>query len=133
MGVDGDQTLQIRGPDIMLDSMEETGLLFDTEDPELLHIGKRFFGKDQIKIKHRSPKYLVVSYEYRNLPVYQYLSALLQRYPKCWMKNEFFTDQGICGVWIARMTKGQINEQEQAWTELCYEEILMGEDFSTNI
>lgn len=131
MGVDGEQTLQIRGPDLMLDAMETNGLLFDTEDQELLYIGKRFFGKDQIKIKHRSPKYLVVSYEYRNLPVYQYLSELLLTYPKCWMKNEFHTDQGICGVWIARMTNGQINAQEQAWTELCYEEILMGEDFST--
>lgn len=130
MGVDGEQTLQIRGPDSMLDAMETNGLLFDTDDQELLYIGKRFFGKDQIKIKHRSPKYLVVAYEYRNLPVYQYLSALLLTYPKCWMKNEFHSDQGICGVWIARMTNGEINAQEQAWNELCYEEILMGEDFS---
>ena len=128
MGVDGDQTLQIRGPEDMLQEMEASGFVIDGDD-EIKHIATRFFG-NQVTIKHRSPRFIVIRYEYRNIPVYQYLEALLKAYPKCWMKNEFSTDQGLCGVWIARMVHGKVSIQDHSWAEVHYEEIIHCEDFS---
>jgi hypothetical protein len=130
MGVDGRQTLQIRGPDSMLTQMTESQFILESQNERITLIANRFFGSSRYTVKHRSEKYLVIEYEYRNLPIYEYLEELLRAYPSCWMKNEFSTDQGICGVWVARMAKGEVVAQEQAWTELCYEEILHGEDFS---
>lgn len=64
------------------------------------------------------------------MPIYEYLEALLRKHPQCWIKNQFSTDQGICGVWIGRTVNGQPSIQEQAWTELAYDEIEYGVDFS---
>jgi hypothetical protein len=126
MGVDGTQVLQVRGPASVLDAMEACHLIIKG-DERISLIANRFFV--QAELSRKDPKFLVVTYEYRNMPVYEYLEALLREFPQCWMKNEFSTDQGICGVWIGRMIDGEPALQEQAWTELGYDEI-EGEDFS---
>jgi hypothetical protein len=127
MGVDGTQVLQIRGPARVLDALEACHLIIKGNERISL-IANRFFLKAELSRK--DPKFLVVTYEYRNMPVYEYLEALLREFPQCWMKNEFSTDQGICGVWIGRMVGGEPVLQEQAWMELGYDEIIYGEDFS---
>ena len=127
MGVDGTQVLQIRGPADVLDRLEATHLMLKG-DETITMIANRFFV--QAELSRKDTKFLVVTYEYRNMPVYEYLEALLHEYPQCWMKNEFSTDQGICGVWIGRMVGGKPALQEQAWAELGYDEIIYGEDFS---
>jgi hypothetical protein len=127
MGVDGTQVLQVRGPASVLDAMEACHLIIQG-DERISLIANRFFLKAEMI--RREPKFLVVTYEYRNMPVYEYLEALLREFPQCWMKNEFSTDQGICGVWIGRMIDGEPALQEQAWTELGYDELIYGEDFS---
>ena len=126
MGVDGTQVLQVRGPASVLDAMEDCHLIIQG-DENINLIANRFFV--QADLSRKDPKFLVVTYEYRNMPVYEYLEALLREFPQCWMKNEFSTDQGICGVWIGRMIDGEPALQEQAWMELGYDEI-EGEDFS---
>jgi len=132
MGLDGRNTLEVRGPSEMLDEMENRGLLFDTENERLKYIGERFFGTENVYIDNRFDRHLIVSFEFRNLPVYEYLEAFLQKYPKCWMKNTWNTDDGNCGVWIARMRSGKPSIQKFEWIELCDEEVMMGEDFSRN-
>lgn len=127
MGVDGTQVLQIRGPAQVLDRLEACHLIIKG-DERITLIANRFFA--EAEISRREPKFLVVTYEYRNMPIYEYLEELLHAFPQCWMKNEFSTDQGICGVWIGRMVGGKPALQEQAWTELGYDEIIYGEDFS---
>jgi hypothetical protein len=130
MGLDGRNTLEVRGPDEMLDEMESKGFLFDTEDEKLKHIGERFFGLQNIYVDNRDGRHLIVSYEFRNVPVYEYLEALLCKYPKCWMKNTYSTDAGDCGLWVARMRLGKPDIQTCSWIELCDEEVMMGFDFS---
>ncbi len=132
MGLDGRNTLEVRGPQEILDEMESNGLLFDTEDEKLKHIGERFFGPQNVYVDNRDEHHLVVSFEFRNLPVYEYLEALLQKYPKCWMKNTWSADSGDCGLWVARMRLGKPDIQTCSWVELCDEEVMMGVDFSQN-
>ena len=130
MGLDGRNTLEVRGPEEMLDEMESKGFLFNTEDEKLKHIGERFFGLQNVYVDNRDGRHLVVSYEFRNEPVYSYLEALLQKYPKCWMKNTYCADSGDCGLWVARMSSGKPDIQTCSWIELCDEEVMMGQDFS---
>lgn len=132
MGIDGRQTLQIRGPESVIQKIQATSAKLCEGSDEILYISERFF--DEAKVTHRSEKYIVFSYEFRNVPIHHYLQALLEKYPQCWMKNEFSTDSGDCGMWIGRF-RGPVSEdkpdiQEFSWMELCIEEEFHGEDFS---
>lgn len=127
MGIDGRQTLQIRGPEPIIKEIEACGAAIEGNQ-EILHIAERFFGNAEVT--HRSERYIVFSYEYRNYPITEYLEELLVKYPQCWIKNEFHTETGHCGMWIGRFRGDEPDIQEFSWTELMDEELLMGEDFS---
>lgn len=140
MGLDGRQTLEIRGPKESLDELEDSGIVVLPESSYLgqgtetgsdfHYIAKRFFGTDLITVLSREEHYLVVSYEFRHLPVYEYLTHVLKAYPKCWMKNEFSTDGGPCGIWVASMCGPEPVIQEVQWGEPSIEEKCFETDFS---
>jgi len=133
MGIDGRNKLCIRGAQEILDRLEASGFALDTTDPELQEIAAVFFGPNNIGILHRGPRYLVIGYNFRNEPVYQYLTALLKANPTCWIKNTYTTDIGICGLWVGRCgPNGSPSIQELEWSELCEEEIEFETDFSRN-
>jgi hypothetical protein len=129
MGIDGRQTLQIRGPEAIIKEIEECGATLQEGNEEILYIASRFFGK-AAKVTHRSDRYIVFSYEYRNYPIHQYFEELLVKYPQCWIKNQYTTDTGHCGMWIGRFRGEEPDIQELQWTELFIEEEFYGEDFS---
>ena len=126
MGIDGRQHLEIRGAAEILDKLQTSGLIFDG-DPA---IANRFFGPDKVHINRCDPRHLIVGYEFRNQPVYEYLEQLLCAHPTLWLKNTFHTEIGHCGVWIARMQKGVPAIQKIEWQELGIEELVYEEDFS---
>ena len=126
MGIDGRQYLEIRGAPAILDQLEASGIVFDGGDPR---IAERFFGA-AAEVRHRSPRHLVVRYEFRNSPVYEYLKQLLIVYPTLWIKNDYKTETGNCGLWIGRMCNGAHAIQELEWEELIIEEEMQAEDFS---
>ena len=61
---------------------------------------------------------------------YEYLLALLELYPQCWLKNEFSNEDGNAGVWLAQMVCGKPSVQECEWGELTVEELCHLDDFS---
>ena len=128
MGIDGRQTLYIRGPEVFIQMIQDTSAKLTEGNDEILYIAERFF--ENAKVIHRSEKYLVFSYEFRNVPINHYLQALLEKYPQCWMKNEFSTDSGQCGMWLGRFRHRKPYIQELSWMELSIEEEFQGEDFS---
>lgn len=126
MGIDGQQILEIRGPEHILDALQESQLVLN--GPTTSEIANRFFGQ-RLEVCNRKPRCLIVSYEFRNEPVYIYLEELLRKYPMCWMKNTYMGDDGSCGLWIGRMVGGKPIIQTAVWQELCAEELYMGENF----
>lgn len=126
MGVDGTNTLYIRGSKEILDEIEQTGAAIDTS----AIVAKRFFGTNNVTVVHREPRFLILRYEFRNEPVYEYLKELLAKYPTCWMKNLYDTEIGACGLWIGRFCGKEMSIQELKWTELCDEEQSCLTDFS---
>ena len=127
MGIDGRQTLQIRGPEPIIKEIQACGAAIEGNQ-EILHIAERFFGNAEVT--HRSERYIVFSYEYRNFPITEYLEELLITYPQCWFKNEYRTEEGNCGMWIGRFIGEEPDIQELTWRELNDDEVFMGEDFS---
>jgi hypothetical protein len=132
MGIDGWNTLHIRGPREDLNKLEETGVVFSTNDKQLTYIAENYFGKNNIEICHKDTNYMVIKYDARNGIFYDYLQKILETYPKCWLKNEYSDENGNAGVWIARYIDGEINVQEHEWTELTIEELVHSKDFSLN-
>ena len=141
MGLDGTQRLEIRGPKESLDELEDSGIVVLSESPVLSleiaetgsdfnYIASRFFGTDLVNVISRDDNHLVVSYGFRNRPVYEYLTHVLKAYPKCWMKNEFTTDGGLCGIWVASMCGSEAVTQELEWGEPSIEEKCFETDFS---
>lgn len=130
MGIDGYNRLTIRGSKEILDIIEQSGLILDNVDDKCTKIGKRFFGKENIKILDRIPTCLVVGYEFRNLPIYQYLEKMLTKYHTCWIKNTFSTENGYCGMWVGHYNGDKMYIQKLNWKEPSDEELYHMTDFS---
>jgi len=129
MGIDGTQHLDIYGPAKTMDALEASCLVLETSNEELAYIGKRFFGK-QFRIKRHAFNHIGISYEFRNEPIYKYLTELLLQNPTCWIKNEYDTEDGDCAIWIARMVYGKPSIKEVTWHEMSIEDAMRSEDFS---
>ena len=112
-----------------MDALEASRLVLETENEEFAYLGDRFFGKE-VSIKRLAFNHIGLSYEFRNEPIYEYLTELLVQHPKCWLKNEYHTEDGDCAIWIARMVDGNPSVQEFEWQELFIEEALGSQDFS---
>ena len=124
MGNDGINTLHIRGaPNILFQIMNTSACIpvKDGEPDYFPMLREEYFAK--ARIRQHKPNYLTLTYNFRNEPCYDYLSELLQVYPACWMKNEFHSEEGLCGVWIGQMENNVPKIQEHSWRELSYEGI----------
>jgi hypothetical protein len=133
MGIDGSQTLTIRGPKADLDTLESTGLLFEVKEghPDwFADLQEWYFGPKHVKVLHRTERMLVVRFDFRNTPINKYFEVLMDRHPRCWMKNEFRTETGWCGFWIARFAGDRLEVQTHEWEELGWDEMEYAEDFA---
>ncbi len=132
MGIDGTNTLLIRGPAEVLQRLKESKLVFPLQDghPEYFQtLQENYFGQ-HLTVAHEEKYWIVFKYAFRNQVPKDYLKCILQAYPQIWMKNEYESDAGFCGVWIAHIYQGEISEQEVEWTEPSYEECIYETDFS---
>ena len=102
---DGTNFISIRGPSKDLDILEKN-----------VHI----------KFERFQPTYLFGKYSFKKVPDYVFLENLLDLYPRCWIKNEYSTKLGLCGLWIGRYSGEKKNLQILNWTELSNEDISKG-------
>ena len=133
MGIDGTQYVSIRGPTHCLDELEARGLrMDDPANPEPDYVGTHqyFFGPENVSVVNREPNYLVCKLVFRNQPIYEQMEMLLNKYPKCWFKNEYENELGHCGMWIGRYQSGEPEIQKLEWLELTIEELVHETDFS---
>ena len=126
MGVDGIQYIHIRGPKECLDEIELNGVWVSNEGIFVPSI----FKIDNMTKTRSEPRYLSYRLFFRNEPIYEQLELLLNKYPKCWIKNDYDTETGECGIWIGRFQNGLQQIQTREWQELTAEEIVFETDFS---
>lgn len=132
MGIDGHNTLQIRGPPADLDKIDQTKCwIFDISgtadcsgNVEFMMLHEEYF---KVGMFERATKnYMIIFYDFRNEPPHEYIEALLKMYPRCWMKNSYRTEDGNCGFMLAHYNEGILAKQEHEWYE-------MGDEESANL
>ena len=55
-------------------------------------------------------------------PDYEWLESLLDKYPNCWVKNEWNEEGGVAGVWVGFVNNN--NEKiikDLTWDDICIE------------
>ena len=134
MGVDGIQYLYIRGSKECLDEIELQGLWTNSQHitHSLDHDSPRpyIFKTKNVERILRTPHHLAYRLLFRNEPIYEQLELLLNKYSKCWIKNDYATENGECGLWIGRFQDGKPQIHTREWQELTAEEILFVTNFS---
>jgi len=55
-------------------------------------------------------------------PDFVWLSQLLDKYPDCWIKNEWDEEGGMAGVWVGYVSKDEKIIKQMDWVDLCLEE-----------
>jgi hypothetical protein len=51
-------------------------------------------------------------------PQYEWLHELLDKYPNCWIKNEWYEEGGLAGVWIGYVKNNQKFINEMSWEDI---------------
>lgn len=123
MGNDGRNYLTLRGsPDALDEIVERRAAVARKEDEPGYYetLRRNYFAEG--KYNRIRSNYLIISYDFRNEVCEDYLLDLLSQYPMLWMKNEYNSEEGWAGVWIARMRDGEVDVQAHEWKELCWEE-----------
>jgi len=54
-------------------------------------------------------------------PDYEWLESLLEKYPNCWIKNEWSEEGGCAGVWIGYNNNNEKIIKNLQWDDICLE------------
>ena len=52
---------------------------------------------------------------------FEWLKSLLNKYPNCWIKNEWAEEGGTAGVWIGYVKDNENIIKELEWNDICAE------------
>ena len=74
-----------------------------------------------IKIKERGRRGIRFSVWSANEPDFEWLKSLLNKYPNCWVKNEWGEEGGGAGVWIGYVKDNEHIIKELEWNDICTE------------
>jgi hypothetical protein len=54
-------------------------------------------------------------------PDIMWLEDLLHKYSMCWIKNEWYEEGGLAGVWVGSKKEDKLNIKELEWEDLTIE------------
>jgi len=54
-------------------------------------------------------------------PNWEWLESLVDKYPHCWIKNEWGEEGGLAGVWIGFNRDGEKKIDALTWLDICLE------------
>jgi hypothetical protein len=54
-------------------------------------------------------------------PDFEWLEELLEKYPSCWIKNEWDEEGGGAGIWVGCVKEGEKQIKRMEWDDLCIE------------
>ena len=75
---------------------------------------------DILHIHKQHHCYVVFTLWSRWYPDFEWLDSLLDKYPKCWIKNEWYEEGGDAGVGIGYMDdNSQKNIKRLEWPDIC--------------
>jgi hypothetical protein len=121
-------TLTIVGHKEDLDLFEETRLEFNYFIPRPIEEEENWYGWNRehwgtkwshrnFSLKIREENLLVVEFDTAWSPPFAFLRALLGKYSRCWMKNEFTIEDGMAGILVGYYKNGGLIEKAMTWIE----------------
>ena len=149
MGIDGTNYITIIGPSLVIDEIEHGGLILtddelndnksiddelneelkDEINNDLKYLMEYMNNIDTTMIINRGPILLNMSGKKtsNNLTIIirgksdvnHYLKILIKKYPQCYFKNEYSTDEGYCSLWISYNDNIQYIE----WNDISQDEL----------
>jgi hypothetical protein len=51
----------------------------------------------------------------------EWFESLLDKYPHCWVKNEWSEEGGLAGVWVGFVNNNEKRIQHLTWDDICIE------------
>ena len=54
-------------------------------------------------------------------PDFDWLNSLLDKYPNCWIKNEWSEEGGLAGVWVGCVKNNEKEIKQLTWDDICLE------------
>ena len=140
MGIDGKNYITIFGPSIVIDDIEHGGLILSDDElndnkinndelNDIKYLMEYMNNVDTNMVVKRGPilpnmsgkktsNNLTISIRGKS-DVNHYLKILIKKYPQCYFKNEYSTDEGYCSLWISY--NGDIKHIE--WNDICQDEL----------
>lgn len=84
--------------------------------------GNNYVYKEHVKMIKRGHRGIYFSMYSAWQPDYKWLESLLEKYPDCWIKNEWQEEGGLAGYWI-----GYFDENEQVINDSCWRDLSIEE------
>jgi hypothetical protein len=88
---------------------------------ELTNLVMNELKNKSIKMKTRGQRGIIFSLWSANEPNFEWLKSLLNKYPNCWVKNEWNEEGGSAGVWIGSVKNNEHIIKELEWDDICIE------------
>ena len=78
---------------------------------------------EHVRIITRGKRGIKVDMYTKWQPDFKWLTGLLDKYPNCWVKNQWDEEGGMAGVWVGFVDEsGEKQVHELCWRDLCIEE-----------
>ena len=91
---------------------------------ELQHksVNEKYVYNDTVNMLTRGHRGIIFDLWTAWNPNYEWLESLLDKYPNCWIKNEWWEEGGFAGVWIGYVTTSNEKDIKQlTWNDICLE------------
>ena len=75
-----------------------------------------------VKVIRRGKYGIMVDIYTKWQPDFEWLHNLLDKYPNCWIKNEWKEEGGMAGVWIGYMEDNKKEINDMFWKDLSLEQ-----------
>jgi hypothetical protein len=87
-----------------------------------LNIKNKLLFHDHIKVLKKADKAIKIKVLTSSKPNFHWMSNMIHRYKSCWIKNNWYDESGLSGVWIGTMTEKGPNIIDYQWCDLSIDE-----------
>lgn len=77
---------------------------------------------DHIELLQQSDKGIKIKVWSQSKPNFQWLSKMINTYKSCWIKNEWYEESGLSGIWIGQILEDGPNIIKYEWNDLSVDE-----------
>ena len=85
-----------------------------------------------VKVKTRWQNGMELSVRTDCIPNFNWLESLIDSYPAWWLKNEWWEEGGMAGVWVGYHKHNKKIIKKLEWDDICIEDIISRQNIKVN-